>query len=67
MHYADFAEQAVRVRRHLENIEDAEVAAAAPPATPPGTAPTRRLAEETGRAFADAADRHRSECCRRRN
>jgi phospholipase C len=60
-HYADFAEQAVRVRLHLEEIEETE-AVAMTAAVPPLEAPvTRQLADETSRVFAEAADRHRAE------
>jgi phospholipase C len=59
-HYADFAAQAAGVARHLQQIEETE--AAAMTAVPSPEAPlTRQLADETTRAFAEAADRHRAE------
>lgn len=67
VHYADFAAQAARVLRHLETIEETEVAGlvtglvAAETAVPAATAVPRRLAEETSGAFAAAAERHREE------
>ncbi|HEU5160937.1 MAG TPA: alkaline phosphatase family protein [Streptosporangiaceae bacterium] len=61
-YYADFADQAVRVREHLEHIEETEVTTMkVAPAPPPGAPVTRRLADQTSRAFAEAADRHRQE------
>jgi phospholipase C len=60
-HYADFADQAVRVRQHLEEIEETEVAAMTMAAPPPAATVTRQLVDEVGRAFAEAADRHRAE------
>jgi phospholipase C len=60
-HYADFAAHAARVQRHLEEIEETEVAGFAAAATPAETVLTRQLAEETSQAFAAAADRHRGE------
>jgi phospholipase C len=59
-HYAAFAEQAVSVQRHLQEIEETEAVALT--AAPPPEAPvTRQLADETTRAFETAADRHRDE------
>jgi phospholipase C len=59
-HYADFADQARRVRQHLAAIEETEVAAMTASAPPPPTTVTRQLADEVSRAFAEAADRHRA-------
>jgi phospholipase C len=60
-HYADFAEQAVRVRLHLEEIEETEAMAMTAPPPPPEAPVTRQLADETTQAFVAAADRHRDE------